>query len=123
MDTLADKSIDQNFLTVKLEKTHVQRHAIKHSVDGIHESDELTTEALPESDEVAVPTEIKTNELTTTDNTVGIDWKPVNDANSYDVQADGVVVRHLTQPEFLLTPVKSTTQHTYSVRADTAQAV
>lgn len=123
LDQLADKSIDQNFLQVKLEKTNVKSNAIKLTVDGINATDDPTTEALPESDEVAVPTEIKQNDQTTTDTTVGIDWKPVNDATSYDVKADGVVYRNLTKPEFLLTPVKSQTKHTFQVRAATAKAV
>ena len=49
---------------------------------------------------------------------MGIDWKPVKDATSYDVKADGVVYRNLTDPEFLLTPVKNQTKHTFQVRGN-----
>ncbi len=96
-------------------KINVLENKLEVTVEGFENAQVLSKDELNAN--LSIPTNVANNTTVTTSKQIGVSWNAVDNATSYDVEADGIIFKNITEPNFVHGGLLFSTPHTYRARA------
>lgn len=103
---------------VKLAKTDVSKNAIKLTVHGFENKQDISKNE--ENEHLQTPVNFKIDEENVTPSAISLFWSEVEHATSYDLEEDGIIQTNIVDTKYIHKNLSHSTTHTYRVRARNA---